>query len=155
MHSLKDTTAVILAVVDNDTPTSRKNIRITEARKLLRNKKLKTDDEVIVPIDPSDFGRIAAQSARQMVMQQLRDAERLKIYTEFKDKVGQVFTGIVQRFEHRDVIMNIGKTEGVLIANDGEPRDDVFLRDGLHLNATGYAAWTRVVRAQLFGTAGK
>jgi len=71
-----------------------------------------------VPIDPSELGRIAAQSARQIVMQRLRDAERTKILSEFKDKVGIMVTGIVQRFERRDVILNIGKTEGLLPANE-------------------------------------
>lgn len=106
--------SVTKKIVDNEAETNRTDIRLRDAKKVLANKKLKVGEEVIVPMDPSEFGRIAAQSARQMVMQQLRDAERLKVYGEFKDKVGQVVTGIVQRFQHRDVIMNIGKTEGIM-----------------------------------------
>jgi N utilization substance protein A len=71
-------------------------------------------DEVEVEISPEEFGRIAAQSARQVVMQRLRDAERLKVHHEFKDKVGQVGTAIVQRFEKRDAIVMIGRAEAVL-----------------------------------------
>lgn len=112
------TVSVTKTVVENETPGSRKEITLKEAKKVLKNKKIKVGDEVIVPIDPAEFGRIAAQSARQIVMQQIRDAERNKIFSEYKDKVGQVVTGIVQRFEHRDVIMNIGKTEGVLPGNE-------------------------------------
>lgn len=112
------TVSVTKTIVDNESETDREHIRVREARKVLKNKKLKPGEEVIVPINPSEFGRIAAQSARQIVMQQLRDAERTKIYNEFKDKTGQVVTGIVQRFEHRDVIMNIGKTEGIMPLNE-------------------------------------
>ncbi|NUP89698.1 MAG: transcription termination/antitermination protein NusA [Candidatus Sumerlaeia bacterium] len=71
-------------------------------------------DEVEVEINPEEFGRIAAQSARQVVMQKLRDAERLKVYAEFKDKVGQVATAIVQRFEKRDAIVLINRAEALL-----------------------------------------
>ncbi len=114
MESGELVVSVTKTIVDNDQPNSRKEIKLREAKKVLKEKKLKVGDEVIVPIEPAEFGRIAAQSARQIVMQQIRDAERMKIFNEYKDKVGQVVTGIVQRFEHRDVIMNIGKTEGVL-----------------------------------------
>ena len=96
----------------------RENIAVKEARKILKDKKIKVGDEVRVPIDPSDFGRIAAQSARQMVMQRLRDAERSKIFNEYKGKEGMLVTGIVQRFERRDVVLNIGKAEGILPPNE-------------------------------------
>ncbi len=114
MDSGELTVSVTKTIVDNDATPTRQEIRLKEAKKVLQNKKLKVGDSVIVPIEPSEFGRIAAQSARQIVMQHIRDAERTKIYNEYKDKVGQVVTGLVQRFEHRDVIMNIGKTEGIL-----------------------------------------
>lgn len=61
---------------------------------------------------------------------------------------------LIARFCDSDPKLVYVDVASPLIANDGEPRDDVFLGDGLHLNATGYAAWTRVVRAQLFGTEG-
>ena len=112
------TVSVTKTTVENDMIPTRDQIRVREARKALGNKKLKAGEDVIVPIDPAEFGRIAAQSARQIVMQQLRDAERLKIYHEYKDKVGQVVTGIVQRFQHRDVIMNIGRGEGTLLLSE-------------------------------------
>lgn len=112
------TVSVRKTVVENDKAPARDEIRTREARKVLKDKKIKPGDEVIAPISPEEFGRIAAQSARQIVMQALRDAERLKVYAEYKDRVGQVVTGIVQRFEHRDVVMNIGKGEGVLPLNE-------------------------------------
>ena len=85
-----------------------------DARRILKNKKIEVGDEVEVPIDPAAFGRIAAQSARQIVVQRIRDAERAKIYEEYSRRIGTVVTGTIQRFERRDVIMNIGRTEGVM-----------------------------------------
>lgn len=108
------TVTVTKTVADEAPKGSRETISLKEARRLLKDRKLKAGDEVRVVIEPGDFGRIAAQSARQMVMQRLRDAERTKIYEEFKNKEGLMVTGIVQRFERRDVILNIGKTEGIL-----------------------------------------
>ncbi len=95
-----------------------REIGLKEARKLTGDRKLKVGQDVRVPIEPSVFGRIAAQSVRQMVMQRLRDAERAKIFEEFKDKERMMVTGIVQRFERRDVILNIGRAEGVLPASE-------------------------------------
>lgn len=112
------TTTVTKTIAEEAARGDREYISLKEARKVLGTRKVKVGDEVRVPIDPSELGRIAAQSARQIVMQRLRDAEREKIYTEFKDKVGIMVTGIVQRFERRDVILNIGKTEGVLPASE-------------------------------------
>lgn len=68
-------------------------------------------DMIEVEIDPEEFGRIAAQSVRQGILQRLRDAERDRVYDEYKDKVGQVVTGIVQRYERRDAIVSLGKDE--------------------------------------------
>ncbi len=70
--------------------------------------------EVKVEIDPEEFGRIAAQSVRQGILQRLRDAERDRVYNDFKDKVGQVVTGILQRYERRDGIVALGKVECLL-----------------------------------------
>lgn len=71
-------------------------------------------DEIEVQIDPEEFGRIAAQSVRQGILQRLRDAERDHVYTDFKDKIGTVVTGIVQRYERRDCIVGLGKVECLL-----------------------------------------
>jgi N utilization substance protein A len=70
--------------------------------------------EVRVEIPAEEFGRIAAQSVRQGILQRLRDAERDRIYEDYKDKVGQVVTGQVQRYERQDCIVAIGKIECLL-----------------------------------------
>jgi len=106
---------VVTKTVVEKVKNPRLEIDLKSARKLKRDVQL--GDEIDVLIDPSAFGRIAAQSAKQVVIQRLRDAEREKIYAEYKERVGQVVTGIVQRFERRNAIVNIGRAEGVLPLN--------------------------------------
>ncbi len=98
-------------------PSDPKNeIDLKSARKI--NKDVNIGDFVETPLNPADFGRIAAQSVRQGIMQRLRDAEHDKIYKEFETKVGTVVTGIVHRFEHRNVIVQVGKVETILPQNE-------------------------------------
>ncbi|MEY2599377.1 MAG: Transcription termination/antitermination protein NusA, partial [Verrucomicrobiota bacterium] len=81
-------------------------------------KRIKADaqigDELDVPVTPKDFGRIAAQTARQAIMQRIRHAEKEMIYDEFKDRTGEIVNGTVRRFERSDVIVDLGKFEGVM-----------------------------------------
>ncbi len=110
-------------VPDGELDNPRTEISLKEARRLFRKdmlylpenaEKVELGIDVEVEIDPADFGRIAAQSAKQIVAQRLRDAERKRVFDEYQNKVGQLVTGIVQRFEHKDVVLNIGRTEGVM-----------------------------------------
>jgi N utilization substance protein A len=102
---------VQMDVVDEVTDPN-KEIKLKAARKI--NSEAKVGDMIEVEIDPVEFGRIAAQSVRQGILQRLRDAEHEKIYNEFINKVGTVVTGIVQRFDRRSVIVNVGKVETIL-----------------------------------------
>lgn len=87
-------------------------IGVLSAKKI--NPGLLLGDEVEVEVNPSDFGRIAAQSVRQGIIQRLRDAERDKVFEEYTDRVGQLISGVVQRYERRDLILTIGKVEALL-----------------------------------------
>lgn len=69
------------------------------------------------------FGRIAAQAAKQVILQRVRDAEREKIFNEFKDRKGEIITGIVRRFERNDIIVDLTRTEAILRARDQVPRE--------------------------------
>lgn len=71
-------------------------------------------DELGVKMDPSMFGRIAAQTAKQVIIQKVRDAEKNIVYDEFKDRVGELVTGIIRRFEKGDALVDLGRTEAVL-----------------------------------------
>jgi N utilization substance protein A len=90
-------------------------IRTWEAQKI--DKEVEQGDEVKIPLtsDAADFGRIAAQSAKQVLYQKVREAEREKVYNEFKDKLGELENGYVKRFERGDMIIDLnGKTEGII-----------------------------------------
>ncbi len=78
------------------------------------NPALNVEDEVEVDITPANFGRIAAQTAKQTMMQRLRQAEKELIYEEFKDRAGDIVSGTVRRFERGDVFIDLGKFEGVM-----------------------------------------
>ena len=71
-------------------------------------------DVIEIPKDTTEFGRIAAQAAKQIIVQKVREAERKNIFEEFSDQVGVVVNGIVRRYEGRDVILDIGRTEALL-----------------------------------------
>ena len=90
-------------------------IRTWEAQKI--NSELEQGDDAKIPIDKpaGDFGRIAAQSAKQVLYQKVREAEREKVFNEFKDKLGELENGYVKRFERGDMIIDLnGKTEGII-----------------------------------------
>ncbi|MDY7095896.1 MAG: transcription termination factor NusA [Acidobacteriota bacterium] len=70
-------------------------------------------DEILLPISTEGLGRIAAQSAKQVLYQRIREAEREKIYDEFIDRVGEVVNGTVKRFERGDIIVDLGRTEAI------------------------------------------
>ncbi len=72
------------------------------------------EDEIEVDITPANFGRIAAQTAKQTMMQRLRQAEKEMIYDEFKDRAGDIVSGTVRRFERGDVYIDLGKFEGIM-----------------------------------------
>ena len=71
-------------------------------------------DQLLARVPPEKFGRIAAQAAKQNIIQRVRDAERDIIYNEFKGRKGELFSGIVQRFERKSIIVNLGRTDAIL-----------------------------------------
>lgn len=105
-------TKIVSETVKND----HIEISVKNARKL--KKRAKIGDTVEIEVEPTDFGRIAAQTVKQIIMQKLREAERDKIYDEYSAKSGNIVTGIVQRFVKKNIIVNIGKAEGMLPMNE-------------------------------------
>jgi len=88
-------------------------------------------DEVEVEVTPKDFGRIAAQAARQAINQRIRQIEREMIYDEFKDRAGEIVNGTVRRFEKSDVIIDLGKFEGVMPSRERVVTEDYNVGDRL------------------------
>ncbi len=87
------------------------------------DRKLKVGDFIIDQLPPIDFGRIAAQTAKQVIMQKVREAERNKQFEEYKEKIGTIINGTVKRIEFGNVILDIGKTEAVLRHDEIIPRE--------------------------------
>jgi N utilization substance protein A len=80
-------------------------------------------DEFGEKLPAKTFGRIAAQAAKQNIIQRVRDAEREIIFNEFKDRKGELFSGIVQRFEKKNLIVNLGRTDAILPEKEQIPRE--------------------------------
>lgn len=97
-------------------------ISLTHARTLKADAKL--GDYVDVEVTPHNFGRIAAQTAKQAMMQKIRQVEKEMIYEEFKDRVGEIVSGTVRRFERSDVIVDLGKFEGVIPNRERVPTEE-------------------------------
>jgi len=97
-------------------------ITLNEARENL-DPDAEKGDELLCKLDSSKFGRIAAQAAKQNIVQRVRDAEREIIFNEFKGREGQLVNGIVQRFEKRNIIVNLGRTDAILPEKEQVPRE--------------------------------
>jgi N utilization substance protein A len=80
-------------------------------------------DEILIKLDTATMGRIAAQAAKQNLIQHIRDAERKQIYNEFKDRKNEIISGIVQRFERKNMIVNLGRTEAILPEKEQIPHE--------------------------------
>ncbi|HSG34520.1 MAG TPA: transcription termination factor NusA [Sphingomonadaceae bacterium] len=98
-----------------------KQVDLKQAQKLDPNAKL--GDFIVDPLPPVDLGRIDAQSAKQVIFQKVRDAERERQYEEFKDRAGEVITGVIKSVEFGHVIVNLGRAEGVIRRDQQIPRE--------------------------------
>ena len=96
-------------------------IRLSDAKAY--NKAIKVGEFIIDPLPPIDFGRIAAQTAKQVIVQKVRDAERNRQYEEYKEKIGTIVNGTVKRIEFGNVVLDIGKTEAILRRDEIIPRE--------------------------------
>jgi N utilization substance protein A len=96
-------------------------IDLDSARK--RNKEAEIGDFISEDLPPIEFGRIAAQGAKQVIFQKVRDAERDRQFEEFKDKVGEVVSGIVKRVEYGNAIIDLGRNEAVIRRDELLPRE--------------------------------
>ncbi len=97
-------------------------ISVTEARRFKADAQI--GDEVEVEVTPTDFGRIASQYAKQALMQQIRKAEKQLIFSEFKDRVGDIVSGTVRRFDRSDVYVDLGKYEALLPNRERVPTEE-------------------------------
>jgi len=96
-------------------------ISLEEGRQL--DAECEVGDSLGTKMDTATFGRIAAQSAKQVIIQKLKDAEKDAVYTGFIDRRGEIINGIVQRIDRGDIIVNLGQTEGVLPVREQVPKE--------------------------------
>ena len=108
---------MVVDVVENDAT----QISIAEASK--KNPAAQIGDYIAEPLPPIEFGRIAAQSAKQVIVQKVRDAERDRMYAEFKDRIGEIVNGVVKRAEYGNVIVDLGRGEGIVRRDETLPRE--------------------------------
>ena len=104
-----------------------KQIGLKEALK--RQGDAKIGDFIVDPLPPIEFGRIAAQAAKQVIFQKVRDAERERQYEEFKDRINEVITGLVKRVEFGHVVVDLGRAEGVIRRDQQIPREVLRVGD--------------------------
>ena len=102
-------------------------ISIDEARQI--NPKAEIGETVDLEIVPKDFGRIAAQTAKQVVVQKIREAERDIVYNEYHDKTGEIVTGIIQKVDENLVVLDLGKLEGIMTAKEQIPTEHYKVND--------------------------
>ena len=109
-------------------------ISLTAAQRL--NAEAEIGDFITDPLPPIDFGRIAAQTAKQVIVQKVRDAERQRQYIEFKDRVGEIVNGLVKRVEYGNVVVDLGRAEAMLRRDELLPRES--FRQGERVRAYIY-----------------
>ncbi|HEU0222812.1 MAG TPA: transcription termination factor NusA [Paracoccaceae bacterium] len=117
-------------------------ITLEEARR--KNPEAQIGSIIADPLPPLDFGRIAAQSAKQVIVQKVREAERERQYDEFKDRVGTILNGVVKRVEYGNVIVDVGRGEAIIRRDQMIPRE-------VYRNGDRIRAYVKEVRKETRG----
>jgi N utilization substance protein A len=113
----------VVEAVENDAT----QINVEDAKK--RNPEAKAGDMIAETLPPLEFGRVAAQNAKQVIVQKVREAERDRQFAEYKDRVGDTTNGTVKRVEYGNVIVDLGRAEGIIRRDEMIPRENVRLGD--------------------------
>jgi N utilization substance protein A len=128
--------------VENETT----QIPLGEAQRL--NPEAEIGDFITDPLPPIDFGRIAAQTAKQVIVQKVRDAERQRQYREFKDRISEIVNGLVKRVEFGNVVVDLGRAEAMLRRDELLPRES--FRQGERVRAYIYDVRPELRGPQIF-----
>ena len=132
----------VVELVDND----KIEISLEDAR--ARNPAAQVGDIIAETLPPVDFSRIAAQAAKQVIVQKVRDAERERQYEEYKDRIGEIVHGIVKRSEFGSVVVDLGRAEGVVRRDEMIPREN--FRTGDRIRAYIYDVRRETRGPQIF-----
>ena len=113
----------IVETVENDS----QQMTVAEAQK--KKPGAVAGDEIVEQLPPLDFGRVSAQNAKQVIVQKVREAERDRQFAEYQDKVGEIANGTVKRVEYGNVIVDLGRSEGIIRRDEMIPRENVRFGD--------------------------
>ncbi|HYD15242.1 MAG TPA: transcription termination factor NusA [Hyphomicrobium sp.] len=116
----------VLAVVD-EVENEATQITVADAKR--RNPEAKVGDLIAEGLPPLDFGRVAAQNAKQVIVQKVREAERDRQFGEYKDRISEIVNGTVKRAEYGNVIVDLGRAEGIIRRDEMIPRENVRYGD--------------------------
>ena len=116
----------VLTVVD-DIENDSQQITLADAKK--RKADAAIGDMLVDRLPPLEFGRVAAQNAKQVIVQKVREAERERQHNEYKDRIGEIVNGTVKRVEYGNVIVDLGRAEGIIRRDEMIPRENVRLGD--------------------------
>ena len=125
-----------------------KQITLKDAQEIQKNSQLKIGDKIYEELPQIDFGRIAAQSAKQVISARVKEAEKNRQFDDFIDKQGQILSGIIKRLEYGNVIMDLGKAEGVIKKDELIPRE--ILKTGDRVKAYCYEVKREIKGHQIF-----
>ena len=112
-----------------------KEVAVSKAREV--NPAARVGDVMDVEVKPANLGRIAAQTAKQAIIQKIRQAEKDIVFEEFKDRVGDIVSGTVRQFNRSDVILDLGRTEAILPAKERVPTEEYQLGDRIRAFVVG------------------
>src|SRR5438094_2449533 len=121
---------LVVDQVENDST----QVSVEDAKR--RNPAAQSGDYIAEPLPPLEYGRIAAQSAKQVIVQKVREAERDRQYQEFKDRIGDIVNGIVKRVEYGNVVVDLGRGEAIVRRDEMLPRET--FRNGDRIRAYIY-----------------
>jgi N utilization substance protein A len=123
-------------------------IQIALADACARDETLAVGDHLVEPLPPIDLGRVAAQAAKQVIVQRVREAERERAHEEYKDRNGDIVNGLIKRVEYGNVIVDLGRAEGVMRRDESLPREN--FRNGERLRALIYDVRREARGPQIF-----
>lgn len=134
----------VVEEIENDVA----EVTVEEAKARFPDRELHVGDEVMEELPPVDFGRIAAQTAKQVITQKVREAERERQYEEYQSRAGEIINGIVKRVEYGNVIVDLGRAESIIRRDEALPREN--FRNGDRVRAYIYEVRPETRGPQIF-----
>lgn len=134
----------VYEVVESEEEVKEKEQELTLDQALKFNKKAAVGEEIVLPLESKEeFGRIAAQTAKQVIIQRIREAERDMLFKEYKDKEGEIVNATVQQVEGRNVILSLGKANSIMYPADQVPNERYYIGQRLKVYLKEVAETTR------------